>query len=81
MRIAYYSPLPPEKTGIADYTALLLPALRQRVDVDVAKRGGRARGDVALYHLGNNPDAHGWILERLRADRASSSSTTSCCTT
>ena len=68
MRIAYYSPLPPEKTGIADYTALLLPALRQRVDVDVAKRGGRARGDVALYHLGNNPDAHGWILERLRAD-------------
>jgi len=68
VRIAYYSPLPPEKTGIADYTALLLPALRQRVDVDVAKRGGRARGDVALYHLGNNPDAHGWILERLRAD-------------
>jgi glycosyltransferase involved in cell wall biosynthesis len=47
---------------------LLLPALRQRVDVDVAKRGGRARGDVALYHLGNNPDAHGWILERLRAE-------------
>ena len=68
MRVAYYSPLPPERTGIADYSALLLPALRERVQVDVAKRGGRARGDVALYHLGNNPDAHGWILERLRHD-------------
>jgi glycosyltransferase involved in cell wall biosynthesis len=68
VKVAYYSPLPPERTGIADYSALLLPALRERVDVDVAKRGGRARGDVALYHLGNNPDAHGWILERLRAE-------------
>jgi glycosyltransferase involved in cell wall biosynthesis len=68
MKVAYYSPLPPERTGIADYSALLLPALRERVQVDVAKRGGRARGDVSLYHLGNNPDAHGWILERLRAE-------------
>ena len=68
MKLAYYSPLPPERTGIADYSALLLPALRERMQVDVAKRGGRARGDVALYHVGNNPDAHGWIVERLRQD-------------
>jgi glycosyltransferase involved in cell wall biosynthesis len=68
VRVAYYSPVPPERTGIADYTALLLPALRERVDLDVAKRGGRARGDVSLYHLGNNPEAHGWILERLRVE-------------
>ena len=44
MKVAYYSPLPPERTGIADYSALLLPALRERVDVVVPKRGGvRAR--------------------------------------
>ena len=25
-----------------------------------------ARADVALYHVGNDPDAHGWIVEALR---------------
>jgi glycosyltransferase involved in cell wall biosynthesis len=68
VRVAYYSPLPPERTGISEYSALLLPALGARVEVNVAKRGGRARGDVALYHVGNNPDAHGWILEQLRKE-------------
>src|SRR6266536_1207051 len=34
MRVAYYSPLPPSRSGIADYSALLLPALAKRVDVD-----------------------------------------------
>ncbi len=69
MRVAYYSPLPPERSGIADYSALLLPALRERLDVAVVKRGrGRApRGtDVSLYHVGNNPDAHAWIVDALR---------------
>jgi glycosyltransferase involved in cell wall biosynthesis len=68
VKIAYYSPMPPERTGIADYSVLLLEALRGRVDVDVARRGKSARGDVALYHLGNSPDAHGWILEALRRE-------------
>ena len=69
MKVAYYSPLPPEKTGVADYSALLVPALRKHVDVAVARRGRwRApRGaDVALYHVGNNPDAHAWIVDALR---------------
>ena len=69
MRVAYFSPMPPEKTGIADYSALLLPALRERVDVDVVRRGRTRlpRGtDVALYQVGNNPDAHAWIVEALR---------------
>jgi glycosyltransferase involved in cell wall biosynthesis len=68
VRVAYYSPLPPERSGIADYSALLLPALQRRVDVVVARRGRRdpARGtDVALYHVGNNPEAHGWIVQAL----------------
>ncbi len=68
MKVAYYSPMAPDRSGIADYSALLLPALRERVDVEVARKGGRARGDVALYHVGNNPEAHGWIVQQLRRE-------------
>src|SRR5581483_768733 len=68
MRVAYYSPLPPSRSGIADYSALLLPALRERIEeVVLARPGKRApEADVALYHIGNDPDAHGWILDALR---------------
>jgi len=68
VKVAYYSPLPPSRSGIADYSALLLPALRERVEeVVVAAPGKRApAADVALYHVGNDPDAHGWILDALR---------------
>jgi glycosyltransferase involved in cell wall biosynthesis len=69
MKVAYYSPLPPERSGIAAYSALLLPALAERVDVVVAARGRRHRSpqaDVALYHIGNDPEAHGWIIDQLR---------------
>jgi len=60
MRVAYYSPLPPSRSGIADYSTLLLPALRERIEIVVAEKGKRApSADVALYHLGNDPDAHG----------------------
>ena len=69
MRLAYFSPMPPEQSGVADYSALLLPALRERIDVTVVRRGKKSapRGtDVALYHVGNNPDAHAWIVDALR---------------
>jgi glycosyltransferase involved in cell wall biosynthesis len=68
VKVAYYSPLPPSRSGVADYSTLLLPALRARFeDVIVASRGGRApHADVALYHVGNDPDAHGWIVDALR---------------
>jgi glycosyltransferase involved in cell wall biosynthesis len=68
LKVAYYSPLPPDRSGIADYSAHLLPALEQRVEVKVAKRRRLPpRGcDVALYHVGNNSDAHAWIVEALR---------------
>ncbi len=68
MRVAYYSPLPPERSGVADYSALLLPALERLLEVDVVRRG-RTRpvaADVALYHVGNDPEAHGWIVDALR---------------
>src|SRR5256886_5361733 len=68
MKVAYYSPLPPERSGIADYSSLLLPALERVLDVDVVRRG-RTRpvaADVALYHVGNDPESHGWIVDALR---------------
>lgn len=34
-RLAYVSPLPPERTGIADYSSELLPALARHYDIDV----------------------------------------------
>ena len=69
MKVAYYSPLSPERSGIADYSALLLPALERRIEVSIARRGGRRppRGaDLALYHVGNDPEHHWWIVEALR---------------
>jgi glycosyltransferase involved in cell wall biosynthesis len=61
--------MPPERSGIADYSALLLPALQARCDVVTVKRGAKRppRGaDLSVYHVGNNPDAHGWIVDALR---------------
>jgi glycosyltransferase involved in cell wall biosynthesis len=72
VKVAYYSPLPPERSGIADYSAMLLPELEKRIDVEVARRGrrrwgrGAPGGDVALYHVGNDPRHHAWIVEELR---------------
>jgi len=69
VKVAYFSPLPPDRSGIADYSALLLPALARLVEVEVV-RPGRTRplpdADVAVYHVGNNPDAHAWIVDALR---------------
>ena len=68
MKVAYFSPLPPERTGISEYSELLLPALSRRIEVEVVPRGRTSPADaeVCLYHVGNNPDAHGWIVEALR---------------
>src|SRR4051812_30125527 len=67
VKVAYFSPLPPERSGIADYSALLLPELERRLDLVVARRGKRTpRADVAVYHVGNDPEAHGWSVDALR---------------
>ena len=46
MKVAYYSPLPPERSGVADYSAMLLPELQQRLEIDVVRRGARRRAAV-----------------------------------
>ena len=69
MKVAVFSPMPPERSGIADYAALLLPALRERCDAIAVARGRKRpprSTDLCVYHIGNNPDAHGWIVEALR---------------
>jgi glycosyltransferase involved in cell wall biosynthesis len=68
LKVAYYSPFPPSRSGIADYSALLVPELRERVEEVVLTRPGKRLpdADVSLYHIGNDPDAHGWILDALR---------------
>jgi glycosyltransferase involved in cell wall biosynthesis len=69
MKVAYYSPLPPSRSGIADYSALLLPELEKRIEVAVVRPGRFRRdpaADIALYHVGNDAEAHGWIVEALR---------------
>ena len=69
MKVAYFSPLPPNSSGIADYSALLLPTLSKLIDVEIVSEPNRHAGkdcNVALYHIGNNPEAHGWIVEALR---------------
>jgi glycosyltransferase involved in cell wall biosynthesis len=65
MKIGYFSPLPPKKTGIAAYSAHLLAALREQADIHVMDPTlcpdalpSLGDCDVALYHLGNNPWYH-----------------------
>jgi glycosyltransferase involved in cell wall biosynthesis len=57
--VGFHAPLPPAASGVADYAAALLTALRARGPVEIAP----ARCDVALYHLGNNP-LHAAIYRR-----------------
>src|ERR1700731_4892798 len=50
MKVGFHSPLPPARTGVADYSASLLTALRRLGSVELFP----ARADVRLYHIGNN---------------------------
>ena len=85
MRVAYYSPLPPSRSGIADYSALLLPALEERMDVVVARPGRFRRAPKADVSLSTTsatirPSTAG-SSRRSAAGPASSSCTSSCSTT
>src|SRR5579862_8735598 len=66
MRVAFFSPMPPAGSGIADYSDALLPSLSRLVDVQVfsgADPNFRAADfDLALYQIGNNP-SHGFVYD------------------
>jgi glycosyltransferase involved in cell wall biosynthesis/SAM-dependent methyltransferase len=59
MRIAFFSPLPPAKSGIADYSAALLDPLARLAQVETfASKPAHfdaSACDAAVYQLGNNP--------------------------
>ncbi len=54
MKVGFFSPLPPASTGVADYSAALLPPLRNLGNVEVMSEKAPHECDVALYHVGNN---------------------------
>lgn len=53
-RLAYISPLPPERSGISDYSAELLPVLSEHYDIDVIV----AQDAIADDWINSNCDRH-----------------------
>ena len=51
MKVGFHAPLPPARSGVADYAAALLEALRPHAETLV---NPIAPCDAELYHLGNN---------------------------
>jgi glycosyltransferase involved in cell wall biosynthesis/SAM-dependent methyltransferase len=66
MRVAMVSPLPPSKSGIADYAATLAEHLRELLDLELIGAASPnfdpGRYDVILYQIGNNP-WHDFVYE------------------
>jgi glycosyltransferase involved in cell wall biosynthesis len=59
LTVGFYSPLPPARTGVADYASALLAGLREHGPVEVNPK----HCDTPLYHLGNN-SLHAAIYRR-----------------
>src|SRR6185369_2002077 len=74
-RAAVWTPLPPQTSGIADYSYRLLTELSKLADVVAVNDSPSARvpggvglhgpdepaGGVPVYHMGNHAGVHGWI--------------------
>ena len=52
--VGFYAPMPPARTGVADYAAALEAELRRHGRVKMAPGVPPGPCDVTLYHLGNN---------------------------
>lgn len=59
MRVAFFSPLPPAKSGIADYSQALIASLERLVKLETFSSPEASfdptRFDIAVYQIGNNP--------------------------
>ncbi len=66
MRVAYFSPLPPARSGIADYSEALIESLKPLVELEVFSSAGQpfdaAGFDAAIYQVGNN-GYHDFVYE------------------
>lgn len=58
-RVGYYSPMPPAQSGVADYSAALLPHLRRLGPIEANPESC----DLGIYHIGNNA-LHRDVYER-----------------
>jgi glycosyltransferase involved in cell wall biosynthesis len=67
VKVGFYSPLPPARTGVADYSAELLTELRRSGNAEITTGNTGTPCDVALYHLGNNA-LHAEIYHRALAE-------------
>jgi glycosyltransferase involved in cell wall biosynthesis/SAM-dependent methyltransferase len=65
-RVAFFSPLPPARSGIADYSEALAAALRPLVELEVFTQADpkfdAARFDAIVYQVGNNM-CHDFVYE------------------
>ena len=69
MRIAFYSPLPPQASGIADYSAELLPHLAEHCEIElIVDEGVRPEGALAGRFPVHGQRALPGLLERGRFD-------------
>jgi glycosyltransferase involved in cell wall biosynthesis len=64
LRLAFVSPLPPEKTGIADYAAELLPELARHYDITVIVQ--QAEVDDAWVHANAPIRDAAWFRQHAR---------------
>jgi glycosyltransferase involved in cell wall biosynthesis/SAM-dependent methyltransferase len=66
MRVAFFSPLPPARSGIADYSEALIESLRPLVELEVFSSAAQtfdpAQFDIAVYQVGNNAH-HDFVYE------------------
>src|SRR5260370_34807345 len=63
MRVAFFSPLPPSKSGIADYSQTLIDNLGRHAELKIFTSAGDPGGcDIALYQVGNNSH-HDFVYE------------------
>jgi hypothetical protein len=66
VNLAFFSPLPPAKSGIADYSATLLDHLKNFAEVEAFSSRpssfDASRYDAIVYQLGNNPH-HSFVYE------------------
>ena len=82
VKVAYFSPMPPESSGIADYSALLVPgaarARRRRDRAAQGRSGPRAGRTSPSTTSATTPTPTAGSSTRCAGRRGSSSSTTSC---
>jgi glycosyltransferase involved in cell wall biosynthesis len=64
-RLAFVSPLPPERTGIAGYAAELLPELSKHYDIDLVVFQSEVNDEWAIKNCAvRNPQ---WLLDNVRS--------------